>query len=47
MSSSTRKERLRYWFDSFMSKGGGSIFLSLVILFAAGLLLFALVRLFL
>jgi hypothetical protein len=46
MSSSTRKERLRYWFDSFMSKGGGSIFLSLVILFVAGLLLFALVRLF-
>ena len=38
MKSATLRERLRYQFDSFISKGGGSIFVSLVVVF---LVLFA------
>ena len=44
MSQSTLRQRLRYRFDSFMSKGGSSIFWSLFILFSVLLVLIILAR---
>jgi ion channel POLLUX/CASTOR len=44
MVNPTWKDRLRYRFDTFMAKGGASIFISLVVLFASALLLITLLR---
>lgn len=38
------RERLRYRFDTFMSRGGSSVFLSLVVIFLGALLGFTLLR---
>ena len=44
MSQTTLRQRMRYRFDSFMAKGGSSIFWSLFILFMALLILIVTVR---
>ncbi len=41
------KDRLRYWFDNFMSRGGSSIFISLLALFLAAWVALGLMRLLL
>jgi hypothetical protein len=44
MHAISRRDRLRYQFDNFMSKGGLSIFLALMSLFAVAFVVMALVR---
>lgn len=44
MSNVTLSQRLRYSFDNFMSKGGSSIFISLVVVFVSSLVLLTLFR---
>lgn len=41
----TRRERLRYWFDDYMSRGSRSTFAALVLTFLAAFFLIALLRL--
>ncbi len=44
MSQFTWKQKLRYRFDNFMSRGGSSIFIGLVLLFLSALLIIGVVR---
>lgn len=44
VSRASRRERSRYRFDDFMSKGTGSIFVALIVVFLAGFLIIALAR---
>ena len=44
MSQFTWKQKLRYRFDNFMSRGGSSIFIGLVLLFLTALLVIGLMR---
>jgi len=44
MSKPTLRQLLRYKFDNFMSKGGRSIFISLVVVFLVSLVLFGTIR---
>ena len=44
MSAISLRQRLRYKFDNFMSKGGSSIFISLLVVFLSTLTLISILR---